>query len=95
MLSIYSLQKEKKLYQKATQGLSNYQKHNGDSKEIIKTIERIQSKSEDFGWSTVATNIGPENANLFETPGKLKIQTCKLHCDLRWANSIDESNLQF
>ena len=46
----------KKLHQKATQGLSNDQKCNGDSKDIIKFIERIQSKSEDFGWSTVATN---------------------------------------
>ena len=46
----------KKLYQKATQGVSNDQKQNGDSKDIIKFIERIQSESEDFGWSTVATN---------------------------------------
>ena len=49
----------KKSYQKSTQSLSNDQKCNGDSKDIIKFIERVQSKSEDFGWSTVVTNIGP------------------------------------
>ena len=53
----------KKLCQKATKGLSNDQKYNGESKDIIKLLERIQSKSEYFGWITVETNIGPENVN--------------------------------
>ena len=39
---------EKKLYQKATQGLPDDEKYEGDSKDAINFIERIRSKSEDF-----------------------------------------------
>ena len=71
----------KKLHQKATQGLPEDQKYHRDPKDIISFMERIQSKSEDFGWSSITENIDPDNLNLFETPGKLTIQTCKQHCD--------------
>ena len=85
----------KKLYQKATQGLPEDQKHKGDPKDIISFIERVQSKSEDFGWSSITENIGPENLNIFETPGKLTIQDCKAHCDPRWLDGSTEENQQF
>ena len=39
----------KKLHQKATQGLPENQRYKGDSRDIIKFIKHIQSKSKDFG----------------------------------------------
>ena len=60
----------KKLHQKTTQGLTEEQKHEFDPKDITNFMERIQSKSEDFGWDTVTTNIGTDDLNIFETPGK-------------------------
>ena len=71
----------KKLRKKATEGLPNDQKHDGDAKDIIKFVECVESKGEDFGWNSIASNIGPENINIFNTPGKLTVETCKLHCD--------------
>ena len=85
----------KKPHQKATQGLPDDQKHKGDPKDIINFMERMQSKSEDFGWDAIATNVGSDNINAFETPGKLTIQDCKSHCDPFWADSSDQSNIQF
>ena len=85
----------KKLYQKATQGLPDDQRHTGDSRDIIPFIERIQSKSEDFGWDSITTNIGPENVDLFKTPGKLTAMDCKAHCDPKWADGSNADNVQF
>ena len=85
----------KKLYQKATQGLPDDQKYKGDPRDIISFIERIQSKSIDFGWNSITDNIGSESLNIFETPGKLTIQACKAHCDPFWADGSEEANQQF
>ena len=72
--------------QKATEGLPNDQKYDGDAKDIIKFIERVESKGKEFGWNSIASNIGPENVNIFNTPGKLTADTCKLHCDPKRMN---------
>ena len=61
----------KKLYQKATESLPNDQKYDGDTKDVIKFVERIESKGEYFGWKSIASNIGPDNEDIFNTPGKL------------------------
>ena len=82
----------KKLHQQAVKGLPNEQKHDGNSKGIIKFMERVSSKAEKFGWKSIAESIGPENTNLFDAPGKLTIEVCKDHCETQWANS---ANLQF
>ena len=76
-----SLAEEKKMHQKAAQGFPKEQKHKGDSKHIIKFFECTQSKSEEFGWDSIAANIRADNASLFETPGELTILDCKVHCD--------------
>ena len=68
-----------KFNQKATQGLPENLRYKGDSRDIIAFIERIQSKSEDFGWDSITSNIGPDNANLFTTSGKLTAGECKGH----------------
>ena len=85
----------KKLYQKAIQGLLEDQKYKGNPKDIINFIERIQSKSEDFGWSLITKNISIENLIIFKTPGKLTIQECKADCDLFWLDGSIEANQQF
>ena len=85
----------KKLHQKATQGLPENLRCKGDSRDIIAFIERIQSKSEDFGWDSITTNVGPDNVSLFTTPGKLTVGECKDHCDPKWADGLDEGNAQF
>ena len=85
----------KKLHQKATQGLPENLRHKWDSRDIIAFIEQIQSKSEDFGWDSITTNIGPDNMNLFTTLDKLTVGECKDHCDPKWADGSDEGNAQF
>ena len=69
----------KKLHQKATQGLPENQRCKGDIRDIIKFVERIQSESEDFGWDSITTDIGPNDVDLFKTPGKLTVMECKDH----------------
>ena len=50
----------KELHQKATQGLPDDEKHKGDSKDVINFIELVKSKSEDFRWDSITTNIWPK-----------------------------------
>ena len=52
-------------------------------------------KGENFVWNSIATNIGPDNIDLFKTIGKLKVEDCKNHCDLKWTGSLTATNLQF
>ena len=85
----------KKLHQKVTQGSPKDQKYHVDPKDIISFMERIQSESEDFGQSSITKNIGPNNLNLFETPGKLTIQICQNHCDPFWLDGSIQVNQQF
>ena len=85
----------KKLHQKTTQGLPDDQKHKGNPKDIINFMERIKNKSEDFGWDSITNNIGPNNINLFETPGALTVQECKDHCDPRWVDGSNQDSVQF
>ena len=83
----------KKLYHRATQGLPEDQKYKGDNRDIIPFIELIQSKSEDFGWDSITTNIGPDNVDLFKTPGKLTVVNCKAHCDPKWGDGSVAANV--
>ena len=65
---------------------------------MLKTISSLlsmQRKGEYFGWNSIASNIDPENTNVFNTPGKLKVEAYKLHCDPKWINGSTEENLQF
>ena len=55
----------KKLHQKATQSFPADQKCDGNPKDTIKLFEHVQSKSEKFGWSSIASNIGPDYASIF------------------------------
>ena len=82
----------KKLYQRATTGLPDSQKYDGDPKTIFKFVERIASAGEDFGWKSAGENIGPNAHSVFRTPGQLNAATVKQHCDPKWA---DNTNLQF
>ena len=55
-------------------------------------MERVASKAEEFGQKSITELIGPDNTNLFDTPGKLTIEVCKDHFEPQWANN---GNLQF
>ena len=57
-----------KLYQKATQGLRNHQKHDGDDKDSVKFVEYAESKEKAFAWKSIARNIGPLSSHIFKTP---------------------------
>ena len=83
----------KKLNQKETQGLPDDQKCKGNPKDMINFMERLKNKSEDFGWDSIANNIGANNINLFETPGALTVQECKDHCDARWSDGSNQDNV--
>ena len=89
-----SLAEGKKLHQKATQGLPDDQKYKGNPKDVINFMERIKNKSEDFRWDSITNNIGPNNVNLFETPGVLTVQECKDYCDPRWVDGSNQDNVQ-
>ena len=71
------------------------QRYKGESRDIIKFVERIQSISKDFGWDSITTNIGLNNIDLFKTLCKLTARECKDYCDPRWANGSIEDNAQF
>ena len=77
MQLIYHQKEEKIFHQKVTEGLLDSQKHHRDAKEIIKFVECIENKGEDFGWKLVASNVGPDNLNLFKRPGKLTAEDYK------------------
>ena len=85
----------KKLCSKATEGIPKDQKYNGDAQDVIKFVERVERKGEDFGWNSIVNNIEPENINIFNTPGKLTVEICKLHCDPKWIDGSTTENLQF
>ena len=69
--------KGNKTYQKATESLPNDKKYHGDAKDIIKFVGRAERKGEDFGWNSIASNIGPNNADIFNTPGKLTVEIAR------------------
>ena len=73
--------KRKKLCQKSTEDLRNYEKHDSDAKGIINFVELAEIKGEDFVWKSIATNIVPENTCIFSTLGKLVAEYFKNHCD--------------
>ena len=68
-------------------------KHTGDSKDIIKFVERIESQGEDFGWKTSGENIGDDNLSIFKPPGTLNIDVFKAHCDPKWSANSEEHDL--
>ena len=86
---------EKTLCQKATEGLPNDKKYDGNAKDIIKFVERVEGKGEDFGWNSIAINIAPDDTGVFNTPGKLIAEDCKKYCDPKWTDGLTASNLQF
>ena len=85
----------KKLCQKASQDLPKENKYEGDSKDVIKFVDCIKSKSEEFGYDYIATTIGSDNVNIFETLVKLTMSDCKTHCDPKWADGAVEVNVKF
>lgn len=87
--------KGKNLHQKATEGLPNDQKYDDDAKYIINFVERVESKRENFGWNSIASNIGPDNTDICNAPGKLTAEDRKNHCDPKWTENPNASNLQF
>ena len=64
----------KKLYKKLTQGLPYDEKQNKYGINVIAFVDSTDRKGEDFGWKLVATDIGPNNLDLFKTPGKMTIE---------------------
>ena len=71
----------KKSYQKATCGLPTTDKYSGNSNDIIKLIEHMESYGEDFDWTPVGEGFGAHNLSLFKTPIKLTIDAVKAHYD--------------
>ena len=80
---------------KATEGLPNDQNHDRDAKHVIKFVEHAESKGEYFGWNSIATNIGPNNIDTFNTQGKLAAEYFKNYCNPKWTDGSTARNLQF
>ena len=72
------------LYQKSTGGLPASEKHPGNSKEVIKSVEHIENYGEEFGWKTAGENFGALNMNVFKTLDNLTIDSVRAHCDPKW-----------
>ena len=85
----------KKLCQKATAGLPEVDKHTGDSKDIIKFVERIESQGEDLERKKLGENIRDDNLSIFKTPGTLNIDDVKVNCDPKWSDSSEEQDVKF
>ena len=85
----------KKIYRKETECIPNDQKYDGDAKDIIKFVERAEIKGEDLGCNSIPSKIGSDNADIFNTPGKLTVEDCKNHCYPKWTDGSTASNLNF
>ena len=64
---------KKKLFLNATKDLSENQTNSGETKNILSFIQGVESKGQEYGFSTVTENI-PQYSNyitFFKNPSKL------------------------
>ena len=61
----------KKLHQRATSGVPESQKHDGNLKEIFKFVEILQSSGDELGWKLAGINIGHGNLSISKLQDRL------------------------
>ena len=71
----------KKLFLKATQGLE--EKYTGSNANLMHFVCQVQDASETFSFSSCTKNISQdgENLDIFQQPGKVKLDSIKTHCN--------------
>ena len=92
----FSTDAGKKFFIQATKGLDEKEKHDGDSKKILRFLRKIEEEGENNGFASIGQNIpkGDTTVNFFENPGEVSKEEIKQCCDGFWTCDSDDDKVQ-